>query len=102
MSCLMRLDLFVAVFVSTHVSPFGKPRRCSAISTRPDLKPQQLRRAASIIERIDRFNRELRTLLDRSVTSGPTSKRKKRTMSAAVRKKIAAAQKARWAKIRRA
>jgi hypothetical protein len=32
--------------------------------------------------------------------SGPTATRKKRTMSAAARKKIATAQRARWAKVR--
>jgi hypothetical protein len=66
-----------------------------------DLTPQQLRRAASIRERIDALNKELRQLLDVSIRNGTTST-KKRTMSAAARRKIAAAQRARWAKERRA
>jgi hypothetical protein len=65
-----------------------------------DLTPQQLKRAASIKERLDGLNKELRRLLDGAMTNGATS-RKKRTMSAAVKRKIAAAQKARWAKLRR-
>jgi hypothetical protein len=66
-----------------------------------DLTPQQLNRAAAIKERIDALNKELRSILGGSSTR-QTSAKKKRTMSAAVRKKIAAAQRARWAKIRRA
>ena len=64
-----------------------------------DLTPQQLRRAASIREQIDRLNKELRQLLDGSIRNG-TSPTKKRTMSPAVRSKIAAAQRARWAKLK--
>jgi N12 class adenine-specific DNA methylase len=66
-----------------------------------DLTPQQLKRAASIKERIEDLNKELRSILDRSPTDGAASKRK-RTMSAAVKRKIAAAQRARWATLRRA
>jgi hypothetical protein len=66
-----------------------------------DLTPQQLRRAASIKEQIDALNKELRHLLDGSTTNGARSQ-KKHTMSSAVKKKIAASQKARWAKLRRA
>jgi hypothetical protein len=64
-----------------------------------DLTPQQLRRTASIKEKLDGLNRELRRLLDGATTDGAT--RKQRTMSAAVRRKIAAAQRARWAKVKR-
>jgi len=67
-----------------------------------DLTPQQLRRAAAIKERLDGLNNELRRLLDGAMTNQATTSRKKRTMSAAVKRKIAAAQKARWAKRRRA
>jgi len=67
-----------------------------------NLTPQQLRRAASIKERLDGLNNELRRLLDGAMTNRATTSRKKRTMSAAVKRKIAAAQKARWAKRRRA
>jgi hypothetical protein len=65
-----------------------------------DLTSQQLRRAASIKEQLDGLNKELRRLLDGATTEGATSK--KRTMSAAVRRKIAVAQRARWAKVKRA
>ena len=66
-----------------------------------DLTPHQLRRAASIKEKLDSLNEELRRLLDGAITSGAISS-KKRTMSAAVKKKIAEAQRARWAKRKRA
>jgi hypothetical protein len=66
-----------------------------------ELTPQQLRRAASIKERLDALNRELHSLLDGSSSNGAASG-KRRTMSAAVRRKIAAAQRARWAKRKRA
>jgi len=65
-----------------------------------DLTPQQLRRAAAIKEKLDGLNNELRRLLDGALTGGATAK-KRRTMSAAVRRKIAAAQRARWAKLKR-
>jgi len=66
-----------------------------------DLTPHQLRRAASIKQRLESLNKELRRLLDGAIAHGAISS-KKRTMSAAVRKKIAAAQRARWAKRKRA
>jgi hypothetical protein len=59
----------------------------------------QLRRAASIKEKLDALSRELRNLLDGASSNGTASS--KRTMSAAARRKIAAAQKARWAKRKR-
>ena len=65
-----------------------------------DLTPQQLRRAASIKERLDGLDKELRRLLDGAMINRATTK--KRTLSAAARRKIAAAQRARWAKLRRA
>jgi len=61
------------------------------------LIPQQLRRAASIKEKLDALNRELRRLLGGSSSNG-AALGKKRTMSAAARRKFAAAQRARWAK----
>ena len=64
-----------------------------------DLTPQQLRRAAAIKEQLDSFTKELRRLLDGAVTDGGTGK--KRAMSAAARMKIAAAQRARWTKVKR-
>jgi hypothetical protein len=54
-----------------------------------ELTPQQLRRAASIKEKLDALNRELRSLLDGSPSNGAASG-KKRTMSAAARGKIVA------------
>jgi hypothetical protein len=66
-----------------------------------DLTPHQLRRAASIKERLESLNKELRRLLDGAIANDAISS-KKRTMSATVRKKIAAAQRARWAKRKRA
>jgi len=53
-----------------------------------ELTPQQLRRAASIKEQLDSLNKELRSLL--GSLSNRTVPRKKRTMSAAARKKVAA------------
>jgi hypothetical protein len=66
-----------------------------------DLTINQLRRAAVIKEQIEKLNRELGSILGASPKSGAVSA-KKRTMSAAVRKKIAAAQRARWMNLRRA
>jgi len=59
----------------------------------------QLNRAADIKEKIETLNAELSALLDGSVAA-PAAKapKGKRTMSASARAKIAAAQKARWAK----
>jgi hypothetical protein len=65
-----------------------------------ELTPRQLRRAAEIKEKLDDLNRELRRLLNGSSSNGAAS-RSKRTMSAAVRRKIAAGQRARWAKLKR-
>jgi hypothetical protein len=66
-----------------------------------DLTPAQLKRAASVKERIEALNKQLRGLLDGSSADG-TGPSRKQTMSAAVKKKIAAAQRARWARLRRA
>ena len=64
-----------------------------------DLTPQQLKRAASLKERIDGLHRQLRGILGAQPTSraAPTGNR---TMSPSVKKKIAATQRARWAKVR--
>jgi hypothetical protein len=66
-----------------------------------DLTPSQLKRAAALKEQLDGLNKELRSILGASTNSAPASM-KKRTMGASVKKRIAAAQKARWAKLRRA
>ena len=65
-----------------------------------DLSPNQLKRAAAIKEQIDRLNKELRGILGAS-TNSHGGQKKNRAMSASVKKKIAAAQKARWANLRR-
>ena len=64
-----------------------------------DLTPQQLKRAASLKERIDGLNKQLRGILGASSTSRAAPTRN-RTMSDSVKRKIAATQKARWAKRR--
>lgn len=66
-----------------------------------DLTVNHLKRAAAIKEQIEKLNKELGSILGMSTKSGAAST-KKRTMSASVRKKIAAAQKARWMNLRRA
>jgi len=60
-----------------------------------DLTVEQLKRAAAIKDHIEKLNKELSSLL------GPPAK-KKRIMSSAAKRKIAASQKARWANLRRA
>jgi len=64
-----------------------------------DLAPEQLKRAASIKEQIDGLNRQLRGILGAPAASRAAPPRNPR-MSASVKKKIAATQKARWAKLR--
>jgi hypothetical protein len=66
-----------------------------------DLTVNQLKRAAAIKEQIETLNKELRSILGASPNTRATP-RKKRTMSAAAKKKIAAAQRARWVNLRRA
>ena len=65
-----------------------------------DLTINQLKRAAAIKERIEALNKELRSILGTPAKSGAAPK-KKRAMSASVKRKIAASQKARWANLRR-
>ena len=66
-----------------------------------DLTINQLKRAVAIKEQIERLNKELRVVLGAPVKSRAASK-KNRTLSAVARRKIGAAQKARWANLRRA
>ena len=66
-----------------------------------DLTINQLKRATAIKVQIEGLNKELRSILGASAKSGTGSKNQ-RTMSVSVKKKIAAAQKARWATLRRA
>ena len=64
-----------------------------------DLTVNQLKRAAAIKEQIEALNKELRSFLGAPAKSR-AAPMKKRTMSASVKKSIAAAQRARWAKIK--
>jgi hypothetical protein len=66
-----------------------------------DLTPAQLKRAASVKERIEALNKELRIILSGTTNAGVVST-KMQKMSAAVKRKIAASQRARWARLRRA
>jgi len=66
-----------------------------------DLTPNQLKRAAAIKERIDRLSKGLRAIFGAPINSRPAPKNNQ-TMSASTKKKIAAAQKVRWANLRRA
>ena len=65
------------------------------------LSSSQLRRAATLQEKIEDLQQELAQLLGGSSTApakGEKPAKKKRIMSAAARKKIADAQRKRWAK----
>jgi hypothetical protein len=63
-----------------------------------DMTVSQLKRAAAIKEQVEKLTKELASIVGMPAKSG-TAPSTHRTMGAAVRKKIAAAQKARWAKI---
>ena len=66
-----------------------------------NLSAQQLRRAANIKDKIQSLENELGRILGASTkSSNAVAPKKKRKMSAAGRAKIAAAQKARWAKVK--
>ena len=65
------------------------------------LTTKQLRRAADLKEEIEALNTELASILG-TTASVPAKRPKKRGMSAAGRTAVAAAQKARWAKIKAA
>jgi hypothetical protein len=61
-----------------------------------------LRRAADLKEKIEALNQELTSILGGSASVSPKAPKKKGGMSAAGRARVAAAQKARWAKVRAA
>jgi len=63
-----------------------------------DLSAQQLRRAASIRDQIDSLSAVMGRLL--GAADGNATPAGTRTMSASARRKIAAAQKARWVKVK--
>ena len=68
------------------------------------LSSAQFRRAAEIKDTMADLERELNQLLGGAVATKPveTVAKKRRTMSAAGRKRVAAAQRARWAKLKTA
>jgi hypothetical protein len=62
--------------------------------------PAQLRRAASVIERIGKLQKKLNQLLGaKAAAPEPKPRKKRRKISAAGIARIRAAQKARWAKV---
>jgi hypothetical protein len=81
-------------------------KRCLIITTMSsinDLSVQQLRQAANLKEQIEALEKELSQLLGAAAKpDAAKAPKKKGGMSAAGRAKVAAAQKARWAKIRAA
>jgi hypothetical protein len=69
-----------------------------------NLTPKQLRQAADLKERISRLQKQLAGLLGDAPAEpvrGKRGRRKKRKMSAEARAKISAAQKKRWAKVKK-
>ena len=65
------------------------------------LSAKQLRRAADIKDKIQSLEKELEQILGSLIKpAAPAVPKKRRKMSAAGRARIAAAQKARWAKIK--
>jgi len=65
-----------------------------------DLTTQQLKRAASIKEQIDELTNELKNIL--GVAGDGAANQNGNRLSAAAQSRIAAAQRARWAKARKA
>jgi len=69
-----------------------------------NVSAKQLRRAAEIKDKIEALEKELSTILGNSQAAAPAapaaSSSKKRTISAAGRARIAAAARARWARVR--
>jgi hypothetical protein len=72
------------------------------MSSITNLSVQQLRKAATLKEKIQSLEKELGQLLGSTAAPGVATgfKKKKFTMSAAAKAKISAAAKARWAKIK--
>jgi hypothetical protein len=65
-----------------------------------DLSPDELRRAAAIKDQIHALATKLHRILGSRTSEGASRVRRRRKMSPAARAKIAAAQRARWAKQR--
>jgi len=71
------------------------------MSNYSNLTAQQLRKAADIKEKIAGLQAQLEAILGGSAPAAVTGeKRKRRKMSSEARAKIAAAQRARWAKVK--
>jgi hypothetical protein len=66
------------------------------------LTTAQLRHAADLKEKIEALNQELASILGGSVSAPAKTPKKKGGMSAAGRAAVAAAQRARWAKVKAA
>jgi hypothetical protein len=67
-----------------------------------NLSSEKLARAASIQKRIEDLEAELKQVLGAATLPGGNGSARKRHLSAAATARISAAQKARWAKIKRA
>jgi hypothetical protein len=67
-----------------------------------NVSAKQLRRAAEIKDKIEALENELSSILGngKPAVAAPAASSKKRTISAAGRAKIAAAARARWARVR--
>ncbi len=72
------------------------------MDTFTQLTPQQLRRAATVKEKIDSLQKELNLLLGAAASAVGAALPKRRVISPAGIARIRAAQKARWAAIRKA
>jgi len=71
------------------------------METFANLTPQQLRRAANVKEKIDALQKELGRLLGAPATTVATAARKRKKISAAGIANIRAAQRARWAALKK-
>jgi hypothetical protein len=70
------------------------------MSSTINLSPAQLRQAANLKEQIQSLEKQVAQLLGSTSKPAAPASKKKNKMSAAGRAKIAAAQKARWAKVK--
>jgi hypothetical protein len=83
-------------YCTSLLDPYTHPTMSITLSS---LSSEQLRRAADLKEEIEALNKELASILG-APASIPAKAPKKRSMSTAGRAAVAAAQKARWAKIK--
>jgi hypothetical protein len=73
-----------------------------AITTLNGLSAQQLRKAATVAEKIEALNKQLANIVSPNATTPKSRPKRKGKMSAAGRARIAAAQRKRWAKQKKA